>query len=321
MCNYDASTSCASGYSLVPVDANSSVPSDPATCTYVLTTTTTTETPTTTTTTEAPTTTTTPSTKDDMINENAQKLSNLYTTLSLSNESVNATALMDAISSATVDPSLLNEAARNASVNLMTDLLRQNVNMSQNVRKQVFQQCAEVVSNVMQSMLNEEKPPGAGNVDSASDSDQKIRDREKEKKKSFIKKVTSVVDRIAYLQIQDAPVGTEAVIKSSKVTIYSKRTTSELLSTETFAVGSSQFQAPDELSKNLESYPTVDVAAVDWNFNLYGPLSGTKLLSNVLSLELKAGENSIPVRNLKESISIEIKLPGDKGLVDYGRRI
>ena len=133
--------------------------------------------------------------------------------------------------------------------------------------------------------------------------------------------MTSVVDRIAYLQIQDAPVGTEAVIKSSKVTIYSKRTTSELLSTETFAVGSSQFQAPDELSKNLESYPTVDVAAVDWNFNLYGPLSGTKLLSNVLSLELKAGENSIPVRNLKESISIEIKLPGDKGLVDYGRRL
>ena len=75
--------------------------------------------------------------------------------------------------------------------------------------------------------------------------------------------------------------GTEAVIKSPTITIYSKRTTSELLSTETFAVGSSQFQAPDELGKKLESYPTVDVAAVDWNFNLYGPLSGTELLSNV----------------------------------------
>ena len=60
-----------------------------------------------------------------MINENAQKLSNLYATLSSGNKSVNATALMDAISSATVDPSLLNEDARNASVNLMTDLLRQ----------------------------------------------------------------------------------------------------------------------------------------------------------------------------------------------------
>ena len=376
VCHYDASTSCASGYSMVPVDANSSVPSDPATCMYVSTTT---QAPTT----KATTTTTTepvfdctrpsvsgynfsneninclnsmgnatlcansitckssysgdvtvtlcasaghyivagcvPSTKDAMIDENAQKLSNLYATLSSSNASVNATALMDAISSATVDPSLLNEAARNASVNLMTDLLQSNRNISQNVRKQVFQQCAEVVSNVMQSMINEEKPPGASNVDSASDPGTKRRDREKEKKNSFIKKVTSVVDRIAYLQIQDAPVGTEAVIKSSKITIYSKRTTSELLSTETFAVGSSQFQAPDELGKKLESYPTVDVAAVDWNFNLYGPLSGTELLSNVLSLELKAGENSIPVRNLKESISIEIKLPGDKGLVNYGR--
>ena len=446
VCNYDASTSCTSGYSLVPVDANSSVPSDPATCMYVSTTTT--ETPTTTTTTEAPTTTTTtteapttttttteapttttttteapttttttttttteaptttealtttqilttttvtnqatttktifsctrpsisgynfsneninclnslgnatlcansiacdssysgivtatlcesaghysvagcvPSTKDAMVGENAQKLSNLYATLSLSNESANATALMDAVSSATVDPSLLNEAARNATVNLMTDLLQSNSNMSQNVRKKVFEQCAEVVSNVMHSMINEETVPGASNVDSVGAPGTEIQVREKEKKNAFINKVTSIVDRIAYLQIQDAPVGTEAVIKSSTITIYTKRTTSELLSTETFAVGKSQFQAPAEISKKLESYSTVDVATVEWNFNLYSPLSGIELLSNVISLELKAGENSIPIRNLKEPISIEIKLSTDKSSSNYGRRL
>ena len=69
----------------------------------------------------------------------------------------------------------------------------------------------------------------------------KIRDREKEKKKSLLKKVTSVVDRIAYLQIQDAPVSTEAVIKSSKITIYSKRTTSDYYLL-TFAVGIRNFK-------------------------------------------------------------------------------
>jgi len=92
-----------------------------------------------------------------------------------------------------------------------------------------------------------------------------------------------------------------------KLLIYTKRADAKLLSEETFNVGDTTFNAPDDIAKQFSTLSSIDVSTVEWKLNLYEPLSNKQVLSNVFSLSLRTGKDKLKIENLKNPVVFQMK--------------
>ena len=115
------------------------------------------------------------------------------------------------------------------------------------VQLEILEKCATIVTDVVDSMIMEDKAFNNGdNSDDSKDGNVSTTLVQKEvsieEKYVLLEKVTAIVDKISILQIRNASVGASAIIVTPKLTIYSKREDATSLSSKTFAVDNSQIK-------------------------------------------------------------------------------
>ena len=116
----------------------------------------------------------------------------------------NASAVIDTIKQITAKPSNMDSTVRNLSVTIMSNILSDESGGSNApVQVEILEKCATIVTDVVDSMIMEDK--AFNNGDNSDDDGNVSRHwcrRRNEEKYVLLEKVTAIVDKISILQIQ-----------------------------------------------------------------------------------------------------------------------
>ena len=209
----------------------------------------------------------------------------------------------------TADPTNIDANARNMSVNLIFNILSSSQDNVTVITNETLRKCANIVTNILESAIVNEKKVVTTSTGQGTNKKTETKRIETSKKEQaqLINKLTDIVNTISIVTTKNIEVGAAVTIATPKLLIYTKRADAKLLSEETFNVGDTTFNAPDDIAKQFSTLSSIDVSTVEWKLNLYEPLSNKQVLSNVFSLSLRTGKDKLKIENLKNPVVFQMK--------------